>query len=220
MVVTKKYIGDVICRYDSGERFLIDSVLGNLVFFQKENGKRECAANRSISGGIERDITRIASFHANLAFAHALDAAEGAARRRLSPGQPDELAKQEASRILAVIGEQRSAFNERLNSERQAAKAGPDLASQFLDSLSQRPAGASATFFGVTVQFCGGPSHFFRLADSPAVWDQQAMASFLSELTAGSPARKALSFENLISSAKDRASRQQEPSRVSFDLNR
>ena len=223
MVVTKEQIGNVFCRYDNGERFIVNNVSDDLMFYQRENGVRECVSVHSVNGGVARDPARVEAFHTNLALARVLEGAEKAARNRLSSHKYDELERREASRVLSMVGEQRVAMDDRLKSERQTVKAGADLAGQFLDDLSRTAPGTTAVFFGATVKHCGHVSftpfyHVFHVNGEPGISAYEA-TSALSELTAEKP-NLTPSFENLLASAKNRAAQKEEQSKHSPEMNR
>lgn len=219
MYVTKEHVGDVICQYDTGERFMVNQVLTDFMSVQKEDGTYEAYPSLMVNGAVDLDAERNASFHTNLELARMLYASEMAARRRLVPGQSDELDRQEASHALNLIKEQHTTFLARLQTEGQTRKAGPALADQFLDDLIQQEPGTTAVFFGSVVQYCcdhNGPSFYIngKLDKS-----REAASTALSELTAVQPNRTA-SFEALLKSAKDRAAQQNESPTLSYDLNR
>ena len=124
MVITKENIGDVVCEYSSGKRFLINNMSDGYIYCLEENGENTCIMAQEDSYGIETDENRIASFHNNVALAQALDAAELAALRRLVPGQYDFREQQEAARVLEIVDDQRTIFLSRLRYERSTTKAG------------------------------------------------------------------------------------------------
>ena len=217
MVVTKDYIGDVICRFDNGERFVINHISDNLLFYQSESGARGCMAAHSVDGGVERDPERIESFRKNVAFANVLEAAENAARRRFAPGQGDALDLMESDRVLDVTKEQRSTYLARLQEERQTVRPGAELAGQFLDSLHVERPGCSATFFGVTVLHQNEAEPSFCI--NGGVYSREDAAAYLSDVTLNREER-ATSFSDLISSAQHRAAQQAQGANKARDFSR
>ena len=160
MVISKDNIGDIICEFPTGKRFLVGNVEDRFCYRQEENGWRTCSTERLVEGGVERDLDRVSSFHDNLNLALALDAAELAAVRRLVPGQYDTMEQQEAARVLEIVDEQRQAFHSRLQNEHRTTKAGTALAEQFLVELDGRDSGSTGVFFGLTVKCVRPGSHF------------------------------------------------------------
>lgn len=206
MVVDREHIANIICLYDSGERFMVRNVSEQQVFALQEDGK-EYRAGRAVNGGVELDEGRIASFCRNLALSQALSAAEKAASRRFSGGHYDVHEQQEASRVLDITREQRSAFQTRFQSERGTVKAGTALARQFLSDLTQMGPGANAIFFGASVKHCGDDSGpFFRVNGGQARGQAETL-SVLSDLTATIPSRS-VSLDSLIHSARDQVAQQ------------
>lgn len=205
MVVTQDYIGDVICLFDNGERFMVNHISDNLLFYQSEDGARGCMAVHSVKGGVERDAKRIESFHKNVALVNVLDAAETAARHRLISARGNEMERTEAERVLNVTKEQRHTYLARLRGERETICPGTALAGQFLDALHTEQPGCSAMFFGVAVQRQNGSEPSFRI--NGGVYSTEDAASYLGAISLNRRERQIV-FSDLLSSAQRRAGQQ------------
>ena len=206
MIITKDNIGDIICEYSSGERFLVDNIADRYLYRQEENGENTCIIMQEIAGGIETDEARIDSFHSNVALAKALEAAEMAALRRLVPGQYDSREQQQAARVLEIVDDQRSTFLSRLRQERSTTRAGCGLAEQFLEELNQQGPGTTGVFFGEPVT-CMQQGLSFTLCGTQCL-EREAAKAYLSECT---PAVDPWSvpLDVRLASAFDRVSSQQ-----------
>ena len=211
MIILRDHIGEIICEYESGLRFLIQNVSDRFLYCQKENGGSECIAAHHIAGGIEREESRVTSFHDNLALAQALDAAEMAALRRLVPGHYDTLDQQEVARVLEIVDNQRTILESRLVSERRETTAGPALAEQFIEELEGIGSSATRVFFGSEVTCVQKGTSY--LLDDLEVTSRQALKSHLSALSV-QRSHTAQTFEEKLSSALDRVSGQ---SRISHE---
>lgn len=202
MVITKENIGDVVCEYSSGKRFLINNMSDGYIYCLEENGENTCIMAQEDSYGIETDENRIASFHNNVALAQALDAAELAALRRLVPGQYDFREQQEAARVLEIVDDQRTIFLSRLRYERSTTKAGASLARQFLEELDRLGPGTTGVFFGEPVT-CMQQGVGFSLCGFQSVKLEEAKG-YLADLTLAS-FHSPISLDVRLASAIDHA---------------
>ncbi len=215
MVITKENIGDVICQYNNGERFKVQNISDNVLFIQKEDGTYASFASCIVAGGVEYDEARIASFHTNLSLARVLNAAQAAVERRFTPDQYDVVERQNASRVSEVVAEQRAEFSRRLQTNRQTLKAGHALADQFLNDLIQKAPGTTDVFFGAAVQYHNDAETISFSVDHAPAQNMQAAKVLLSERTA-EPPTQAMSFDDLVKSATDRAKQQHHESSNPF----
>ncbi len=210
MIVTKEHVGDIVCEYDNGTRFVVNGVSDHKVFLQRETGEFACITDQ-FCGAVESDSDRVESFRNNLSLVQALNAAETAAHRhQLSPCLGIE-ALADDTQVLDFVSAQRRAFHARLEQEAAARKAGVSLAGQFLHDLSAAGPGAHGTFFGVEVRHLGNNRQEEPFYDISGFCkhNTSAAVSLLSELTPKSSFSRH-SIDDKIASALDRAKQREE----------
>lgn len=211
MVVTKEHIGNIVCEYESGYRFLIQNVTDQNLYYHQENGEYYCIPLQAINGGVETDGTRVASFRDHLAVARALQAAEIAAARRLIPGEYHSLEQQNTARILDIVKEQRETLEADLQQQRKTMRAGSALAEQFLEALEVKGPGATDMFFGASVT-CFDNETFF--VEGELCKSFQEARGRLSGCTLASPVKNQ-PFDEILNSAKKRVQSQNGDQNVS-----